>query len=164
VILIWSLALFPWVMFLWMWLNPPVRDIRVRIEPALPAEPDPAPPWAPVLKLLFSNGISIQGGFDMAQIRVDQKVVASVAGKDAKGNPVAPAAVAWSVSDANIFAVQPQPDGTAVITPVGALGSAVLTAAATGAEGQVVNLSVQIDVTAGALASGEIVLSAPQPL
>jgi hypothetical protein len=31
VILIWSLALFPWVMFLWMWLNPPVRDIRVRI-------------------------------------------------------------------------------------------------------------------------------------
>lgn len=66
-----------------------------------------------------------QGVLIMRDLRLDQSDILTLSGRDHKGNriiPVFDSAPVWKGSDDAVATIAPQPDGSAIVTPV-ALGA-----------------------------------------
>lgn len=113
---------------------------------------------------------TIIGSIDsMAVIKADQKVAVSVRGRDEAGNPVPiggpddDISVVFALDNTTVATLVDNGDGTAVVTAVGPIGTATLTADATRAsDGQVFHGVAAVEVVAGDVESISLEFAAPE--
>lgn len=117
---------------------------------------------SPVRLLFFTHGRQV----DYMKLKVTQTLPLSIKPVDAKGNPATvDGAPQWSVSDPTLATITPAADGlSAVLVPLGPLGSLAVQVSADGDLGEGVKTIVgtaAVDLIGGDAVSVEIVAGTP---